>query len=343
MAKTTNVTNSRSRGRVSLKLKDNLEVRTLEELRDNFDLEKAVEYFHSGELLQWLEDRFYDDEADAISEIDGDDSNLSVKLCAALNVECDVNLEFVERLREKKAYLVEHTDDQTIIDNVAATALDQGDLGELIQMGYTTIYLCGEQFNVPIRVADMKYIGILGVPKIKIRAKSQDDLDAQNISFENVQLPWQKALPIDELKALAEKIFQTGGKFPIVKDGKQVSTFDQLSKAEKSAALRMFAQGKYSESQIAFMQLTEDFASGFAMTIDSFCTAGSVGHNTIPYKEIKRAVLGSGNYFFIERNNTYVWLGDYWEYVYNRDACKKIFRNTDYLKVAKFLEVAKNF
>lgn len=194
--KATNMAGGRRKGMFALRLKDSLEVRTLEELRDNFDLEKAVEYFHSGELLQWLEDRFYDDEADAIRELDGDDSNLAAKLCAALNVECDVNLEFVRRLREKKAYLVEHTEDQTIIDNAAATALDQGDLGELIQMGYTTIYLCGEQFNVPIRVAGVKYVGILGAPKIKIRAKSQDDLDAQNIFFENVQLPWQKYVPV---------------------------------------------------------------------------------------------------------------------------------------------------
>ena len=50
-----------------LKLKDGAEVSTLEELRDNFDLEAVVGYFKSGDLLTWLEDRFYDDEADAIS------------------------------------------------------------------------------------------------------------------------------------------------------------------------------------------------------------------------------------------------------------------------------------
>ena len=206
--KATNTAGGRRKGMFALRLKDNLEVRTLEELRDNFDLEKAVEYFHSGELLQWLEDRFYDDEADAIRELSGDDSNLAAKLCAALNVVCDVNLEFVRRLREKKAYLVEHTDDQTIIDNAAATALDQSDLGELIQLGYTTIYLCGEQFNVPIRVAGVKYVGILGAPKIKIRAKSQDDLDAQNISFENVQLPWQKVISVEPVQITEENIGQ---------------------------------------------------------------------------------------------------------------------------------------
>ena len=103
-------------------------------------------------------------------------------------------MEFIQRVREKKSVLSDKTDDETIIDNAVSTALNQEDLATLIQMDYKTIYLCGEQFNVPIRVADRKYIGILGTPKIKIRAQSQDDLDAKNISFENVQLPWQKAV-----------------------------------------------------------------------------------------------------------------------------------------------------
>lgn len=329
-----------------LKLKDGFEVSTLEELRENFDLEAVVEYFRRGDLLTWLEDRFYDDEADAISEIDANDKNLTAKICAALNVECDDNLEFIQRVREKKAYLVEHTDDETIIDNAVSTALNQEDLAALIQMDYKTIYLCGEQFNVPIRIAGVKYIGILGTPKIKIRAKSQEEVDAQNISFENVQLPWQKAAPIDELKALAEKIFQTGGKFPIVKDGKQVSTFDMLGKAEKSATLRMVCQVKYAEHQIAFLQLTEDLSSGFALTTDAFCTGGSVGANLIPYKNVERSMTGAyANEVWIERSGgSFVAFSEsYRQEVYNYEACRKLFSYSDYKKLEKFLEVAKNF
>ena len=260
----------------TLTLKDDVEVRTLEELRDNFDLERVVEYFKSGELLTWLEDRFYDDEAEAIENIDADDRNLTAKICAALDVECDDDLEFMQRVREKKSLLAEMTDDESIIDNAAATALNQEDLATLIQMDYKTIYLCGENFNVPIRVAGVKYIGVLSTPKIKIRAKSQDELDAQSIAFENVQLPWQKSAPIEELKALAEKIFQTGGKWPIVKGGKQVSTFDQLTKIEQAAALRTVCGRLYAEEQIAYLQVTDDFSSGFALTVDSFCLKAKI-------------------------------------------------------------------
>ncbi len=336
-----------------------VEIRTLDDLRNNFDLEEVVGYFKTGELLTWLEDRFYDDEADAISEIHIDDANAPAKICAALNVECDTDLEFTQRIREKKAALAELTDDENIIDNAAATALNQEDLATLINMDYKTIYLCGENFNVPIRVSGVRYVGILGTPKIKIRAQSQDDLDAKNISFDNVQLPWQKTLPIEELKALAEKIFQTGGKWLVVKSDVlpdkllAVSSFDQLDKTEKAMALRMVCQGKYTESQIAFMQLTEDFSSGFAMTIDSFCTGGGVGANVIPYNEIKSSWYEDGLICFAKKRIGF----SVWEsirtrrnspsgtsiWVYNPEACKKLFGNEDYGKIAQFLEVAKTF
>lgn len=342
-----------------LYLKNEAKVSTLEELRDNFDLEIVLDYFKSGNLLKWLEDRFYEDEADAISAIDANDKNLTVKICAALGLECDDNLEFMLRVREKKALLAEKTNDETIIDKADRTALNQEDLAILIQMNYKTIYLCGENFNVPIRIEGIKYIGILGTPKIKIRAKSQEELDEKNISFDNVQLPWQKAAPIEELKALAEKIFQTGGKFPVVKSGNQVSTFDQLGKDEKSAALRMVCQGKYEEHQIAFMQITEDLSSGFAMTIDSFCTGGGVGANSIPYKEINRATRYKTNRWSTEKGLSVKFRGgalylngefdsppnfiDSSDKVYNIQACKKLFTASDYEKIKDFLEVAKNF
>ena len=303
---------------VKLKLKDNVEVRTLEELRGNFDLEKIFDAFKSGALIAWLADRFYDDEAEAVANIDLDDANALEKICVALNVE------FAQRLREKTVALSAMTDDKNIIANAAATALNQEDLADLIRMGYKTIYLCGENFSVPIRVAGVKYIGVLTAPKIKIRAQSQADLAAQNITFENVQLPWQNSPSIDELKALAEKIFHTVGKWRIVKDGKQVSTFDALTNTEQAAALQMVCHGEYTAEQIVFMQLTDDLTSGFALTADSFCTGGTIGTSLMPYKEILHTSLYAKLYF----NNS--------------DACVALI-DADYDKIRAFLETAKNF
>ena len=48
----------------ALELKDGEEARSMEELRAHFDLEKIIGYFQDGKLVEWLDDRFYTDEAD---------------------------------------------------------------------------------------------------------------------------------------------------------------------------------------------------------------------------------------------------------------------------------------
>ena len=88
----------------------------------------------------------------------------------------------------------------------------------------------------------------------------------------------------------------------------------------------MVCQGKYSEHQIVFMQLTKDFSAGagFALTTDTFCTGGEAGDNLIPYKKITRD-----------------W--DTWCMVFGF-VFELIFSKTDYEKVKKLIEeVAKNF
>ena len=43
----------------ALEMKDGVKVRTIEDLRDSFDIEKAISYFLDGKLLEWLQDRYY--------------------------------------------------------------------------------------------------------------------------------------------------------------------------------------------------------------------------------------------------------------------------------------------
>ena len=106
----------------ALKL-NGVEVKTLEDLRENFDFEKIVEYFKSGVLVEWLADRFYEDEAESLENISVNDRNLTAKICAALGVECEDDLEFSRRICEKKNFLAEKTDDENIINNASITAL----------------------------------------------------------------------------------------------------------------------------------------------------------------------------------------------------------------------------
>ena len=187
----------------ALEMADGTKVRSnLEELREHFDMESIASYYLSGKLLEWLEDRYYDDEAAKIEELDKDSPNLNAQLCAIIGVDASkydaLDLEAVERLNEKKSILRQKTSDSTIIDNAMITAFNQEDLADLLDLESPTIYLCGEKFNVPIRIEHKKYVGILGTPKIEIRATSDDDLRAKDILFENVILPWK-----NEEKSLA--------------------------------------------------------------------------------------------------------------------------------------------
>lgn len=181
----------------ALEMADGVKVRNdIEELRKNFDLDSVVGHFLSGKLAEWLEDRYYDDEAEKIGALDKEAPNLHRQLCAILGVAYDseeeLDVEQLERLNEKKSILRQKTTDANILSHAAQTAFHQEDLADLLDMGEPTIYLCGETFNIPVRVGNKKYVGILGVPKIKINATSQAELDSKGIMFENVHLPWEK-------------------------------------------------------------------------------------------------------------------------------------------------------
>ena len=177
----------------ALEMADGVEVRSLGELRNHFDLDRVIECFSDGKLLEWLEDRYYDEEAELISTINKDDEHLPEELCKALGVDPEkyvLDPEFIERIKEKKSILQQKTDDANIIKNAKITALNQEDLADLLDLDEPLIYLCGEEFHIPIRVAGKHYIGIFDKPKINIKATSQEELDANNIILENVELPW---------------------------------------------------------------------------------------------------------------------------------------------------------
>ena len=333
-----------------LKLKDNFQVRTLEELRQNFNLQNIVSYFKDGLLQKWLEERYYDEEAEKIAAVDKNDADLVQKICLALNVECNEDLDFSHRLKEKKSVLAELTEDEEIIDNAAKIALNQEDLANLIDIAEPVIYLCGESFNVPVRMTGRKYIGILSTPKIKIKADSQEELDAKNISFENCRLPFIKTLPLEELKALFKKIYGRDGSWEVVGENLSIiSSYDKLDKVEKSLALRMICQGRYTENQIVYLRVTDNLDAGFALTIDSFCTGGAIGTNIINYSDIKNNVeIG---YYSNDSGKIQIPLKDRQYYNSydipnnNKDAYQKLFgknyNNKEVDKLARFLNVAR--
>lgn len=165
-------------------------VRTLEELKENYNSEKVTEYFLDGRLLTWLEDRYFDDEAEQVRELmeQDDKNNLAAKLGKIFGVEIqeDVDVENLEIRREKLEKLRNITSDDNILNSADLVAFSQEELGDLLDNGEEVIYLCGEKFRIPLSVENVRYIGVNN-PTVTISGKGEIDLEASGITFENCE------------------------------------------------------------------------------------------------------------------------------------------------------------
>lgn len=184
-----------------LAMPDGTSVRTIEDLREHFNLETTIVYFLDGKLMEWLDDRFYETIAKAVRELRHDAPDFKQKLCDALGVTYegeDISLEDIEVANAKKARLKQLTSDEEIISHAAETAFSQEELADLLDAGVTTIYLCREEFHLPTKVENCRYIGILGEPKVNIDVESQERLEELGIVLEHVTLPEQLQVPQTE-------------------------------------------------------------------------------------------------------------------------------------------------
>ena len=178
----------------ALKMKDGVEVRNLQELRDNFDLNQVTAYFMDGKLETWLSDRYYDEEVEQIESLQKDDSELQKKLCQIFGVEYEEDTmtpEEIEARNRKLAMLKEITDDEEILANVDYVAFSQEELSDLLDEGVDTIYLCGDDFVIPERVKDKTYIGIN--TKLNLDAKKMERYEKNNIRLINLQEKQEEA------------------------------------------------------------------------------------------------------------------------------------------------------
>lgn len=175
----------------TLEVKDGVQARTMEDLQEHFDLEKVVGYFSDGRLLSWLEDRYYENEAETIKALSKDKPDFHKKLCEALGVEIEedisqVDIEELEYRKERLEKLKQYTADEKIWEKVDCVAFDQEELGDLLHDGETEIILCNNKFSIPLKEKNKKYIGV-GRVEAKISSKEKVDFAELGIQFENVK------------------------------------------------------------------------------------------------------------------------------------------------------------
>lgn len=175
-----------------LSMKNDAQVRDLDELREHFDLDKAIGYYLDGKLLSWLEARYYDTEADAVRALNKDDADVPRRLCEIFGVEYHaeeapkIDVEAVEERNRRLGELKQYTSDPAVLEKVDQVAFNQEDLADLIDEGYSDIYLCNNSFVIPLRVRNKHYIGISKAEAV-IRSQERVDFEELGIRLDDVK------------------------------------------------------------------------------------------------------------------------------------------------------------
>lgn len=184
---------SKGKIRFSLKLKENAEAHSLQELRENFDLKKIIQYFSDKTLERWLDAWMLTDEAEKVRALNKGDKDIGRKLCEIFGVEPQeeaVDAENIVWRTERLEQLKQHTGDPNILKNIDRVAFNETELKHLLsQKGNDTIYLCSPKIKLSktmLKREGMHYIG-LGKVEAVIESKKVIDFDALRIKFENVQ------------------------------------------------------------------------------------------------------------------------------------------------------------
>lgn len=153
-----------------LEMKNGVQVRNITDLKENFDIEKIISYFLNGKLMTWLQDRYYEEEEEAVSKLSSNDSELAKKLCEIFGVEYEtenqIDVEKLTRRNERLTKLKQFTDDSEIIKNIDFVAFNQEELADLYDNDAQKIYLCEGEFCIPKSKNHIDYI-IVGYPKVK--------------------------------------------------------------------------------------------------------------------------------------------------------------------------------
>lgn len=175
----------------ALQMGDGVNVRTLEDLRQHFDFNEVTGYYVDHKLIEWLEDRYYDDVKQGIEALDDKDPDFAQKFCQVLGVEWKPSYVFNSDQKldyERKEDLVKQTTtDPLALRHVKSLAMSQEELEILLTSGMREIYLLGDTedeqriFTIPVTFTKRSFIGVGG--KVFVDFKQ----DGKKIPFDQAE------------------------------------------------------------------------------------------------------------------------------------------------------------
>jgi len=171
-----------------LKMANGSQVRTLEDLRENFDLASVLGYYDTGRLYDWLMVYYYEEEAKKISDLDSSADDFKESLCDILGAtyaedeSVGVDLSDISERNERLAKLKTFTADDTILAAVDNVVFTQEELNSLHGKDVNVIYLCGEHFNISSHKGNVRYVGV-NTPTVSI----PKNFTAKDVVFHGIE------------------------------------------------------------------------------------------------------------------------------------------------------------
>lgn len=172
-------------------MKDDIKVRTLEDLQTYFDLERTIAYYANGKLVKWLQDHYEDEIAEQIMLLDQNSDTLIEQICDLLGVKPDnastVSLEYIRARNEKQERVKQITDDKEIISNFDKVMFSQDELNTALSSGAEKLYLYGTNFCILPEYHNVTIIG-LNNPSVDFEGHRKLEYTRNKIFFQNVNL-----------------------------------------------------------------------------------------------------------------------------------------------------------
>ena len=203
----------------SLKMANGEQVRNIDDLRENFDLSSVMGYFADGKLLTWLEDRYYDEEIEAVKSLTKEDRDLGQKLCKIFDVKYDasmvkkIDVGSVERRNQKMSELKQYTTDTEILEKIDNVAVTQKEFIELLGKKLPEIFLLNNTYTAPPDLANVTLTGV-GEVVLKVNSNRYIDFENKNVVFKNLKFDdtyWAIAVPEErkKLEKLADEKYKS--------------------------------------------------------------------------------------------------------------------------------------